>query len=664
MLQATAFCHKQSNMRIWVLPYVHNRLVFAEAAVKTLQKMVFDTLLLDLPGFMNYGSWLNAPLAAFPLVSSLLVKEDEETHSIFPLVPTDAACAAAWLAKKRTLAFECVDPKILLDSSCHDLPMIPSLGDERLISIVGLKPYFERAWHLLDNQCKDSPNPSIGNLLFRGKAVASRIHDRILSSRKVLFVCEYRLWWAVRKALDVEAIGRRESTGNNTLLPTRSCALLLEDPYFMWAAGLFDDYPTINNKFQARIQSESTVSFNKHKILAELIGSISKKSDRLNISADVKETLLSFSRKLREGPNSGESRELSPKLLFEKIQSRLEPKAEDGIAGTLLDYPMPTVKDAAKNPPQYFEITEDRIISSTEKFDLPDVFHANPYGEIIPSQNETDMQLHQSHSSGFVPWLYKVHPVMTRQEVKELDEEIDFGPRWAVKRDYELHSYACRVIRQAVLREGAVDLRDEEFGMFTPISFIFCNSTEKPGKLTVISDNNLTRRQIDLGNFDRANRNEMPPPDSVYSLFATMRARYVLFERHIKREMITSLTLLYSGAEMGLDRYAAIMQRPNGFQCRKRPQEDSDLESFTPADLGLAWAIKYAKKQAIAVAFNGWEPSPDIQQFARKQRKQIFALSLDELPEGMTGRLQQLHFISTALKRHPERERILSRFVG
>ena len=113
--------------------------------------------------------------------------------------------------------------------------------------------------------------------------------------------------------------------------------------------------------------------------------------------------------------------------LSEKIQSRLEPKAEDEIARTLLDYPMPSVQDAAKNPPQYFEITEDSVIPSTKGFDLPDVFHVNPYGEIIPSANETDAQPYQLQGTGFVSWLYKVHPVMTRQEIKEFDEEIDLG---------------------------------------------------------------------------------------------------------------------------------------------------------------------------------------------------------------------------------------------
>ena len=125
-----------------------------------------------------------------------------------------------------------------------------------------------------------------------------------------------------------------------------------------------------------------------------------------------------------------------------------------------------------------------------------------------------------------------------------------------------------------------------------------------------------------------------------------------------------SLTLLFSGSGMGLDRYAAITQQPAEFQCRIRPEDDPELEAFGYPDLGLAWAIKYARKQAIAVAYPGWAPSPEIQEFARQRQKQILELSLDVLPGDLTDRLQRLHFISTPMKLYEEGERIITRFIG
>jgi hypothetical protein len=662
MSHAMAFSLKLSNCRLWVVPYIHSRLIFAEAAVRTLHKRVFDTVLLDLPSFMNHDSWLDAPLEAFPLVSSLLIKEDGKTCSLFPMVPTDASCAAAWFARRRSLAFECVDPIISLNGSSSDIPKATSLGDERLISSIGLKSYFETAWHQLDGQLENTPDSSIKNLMFHGKAVAERIRNRISSSRRVLFVCEYRLWWAVKKALDMPAHGECESGKEDRPLPARSCALLLEDPYFMWSAGLFDDYLAINKKFQKSLQSGSIASFSKYETLAGLIGNLLKKGDLTNISNDAKEALASLAHELRHKSNLGLSRDLSPARFFCNIRSELGDRAEDELTRMLLDYPMPTVLDTAKNPPQFFKIKEERIVPDNARFNLPDVFHANPYGEVISSENESEDRSSQPGSIDLGSCLRNVHPVITRQEAKEL-REYDFGIRWAVKRDYELHAHACRTICQALSPGERTDAEKEELGEFTPISFIFYNGPQRPRKHTVISDNNVTQRQMNLGYVRRSRRDKMPPPDSVYSLFATTRENEILLDDHIERELITSLTLLFSGAAMGLERYDAITQRAKKYQCRTRPQEDPDLEAFRYPDLGLAWAIKYAQKSAIAVACRGWEPSPAVQEFARKKRKQIRTLPLDILPGELTGRLQQLHFISTPLKRHSEREKIVARFV-
>jgi hypothetical protein len=662
MSHAMAFSLRLSNCRLWVVPYVHGRLIFAEAAVKTLHKRIFDTVLLDLPSFMSHDSWLEAPLESFPLVSSLLIKEDGESCSLFPMVPTDAACATAWFARKHSLAFECVDSVILLDDSCHDIPTATSFGDERLIWRMGLKSHFEMAWHQLDRQWENTPDSSIKNLMIHGKAVADRVRHGISSSRRMLFVCEYRLWWAVNKAMDMSAHDQCESGKKNRLLPARSCALLLEDPYFMWAAGLFDDYLAINKRFLESLQSRSIASFNKYETLAGLIGNLSKKGDLINMCNDAKEALTSFVHALRDKSNLGRSQDLSPARFFDNIRSQLGDKAEGELTRMLLDYPMPTVLDTAKNPPQFFKVTEDRIVPDNAKFDLPDVFHANPYGEVVSSENESEDRPSQPGSVDLGSCLRNVHPVITRQEAKELSE-YDFGIRWAVKKDYELHAHACQIVRQALSRRGQTGEEKEEFGEFTPIFFVFCNGPQRPRKHTVISDNNVTQRQMNLGYVRRSNRDRMPAPDSVYSLFATMQEHEVLLDDHIERELITSLTLLFSGAAMGLERYAAITQRPEKYQCRTRPQEDPDLEAFRYPDLGLAWAIKYAQKNAIAVACREWEPSPAVQEFAREKRRQILTLPLDILPGKLAVRLQQLHFISTPLKRHSECERIMARFV-
>ena len=178
MPHLSVFLCRSLNQRFWVLPYVRRRLVFADMAVKAMLKNNFDEILLDLPFFMNQKPWLDAPLEAFPLVSSLLIKGDNESCLIYPLVPTDAACAAAWLARKRALPFQCVD-SMILETSGDDIPTIPDLGDERLVSKMGSKAYFQTAWTHLDALWEKAPDSSLKSLIARGKCVATRISSSV-----------------------------------------------------------------------------------------------------------------------------------------------------------------------------------------------------------------------------------------------------------------------------------------------------------------------------------------------------------------------------------------------------------------------------------------------------------------------------------------------------
>ncbi len=647
-----------SNRTLSVVPYVRGRLVFAEMAVRILRENSFDTVLIDLPRFMNQQQWLDAPLSSFPLVSSLLIQGKNGLCSLYPIVPTDAAYAAAWLARSRSLAFDCVDPVISIDPSDNILSIpIRELGDERLVLTKGPKYYFKTAWADLDVHWREAEGACMRSLVAHGEAIANRISHKTSSGAKVLFICEYRLWWAVHKALHAPVDSRTESLQNIRGRKTCSCALFLEDPYLLWAAGLFDDYLTINKRFYESLVSEGAASFAKYVSLAGLLAGCPSRRGMARLRHDTQNALAALVRSLKNQGKMKTGNSLSPARFLEEAQSCLGPEGGDVLARLLMDYPVPQSADAAKNPPEYFEIEDERIRPSDKWFDLPDVFHAIPYGE--PSRSKTG---NGADGSGQESWLHCIHPVISRQEAKALGEKTsDF--RWAVERDYELHVQACSIVRQIAGRVGSVDLEDEELGTTTPVMFVFSNSSEKPQKLTIVCDNNLTRRQMELQGFEYIPAKDAPAPDFVYSVFATVGALESLFEAHIERELITSLCILFSGTGMGVERYTAIIQQPKRYQCRERPQDDPELSAFKACDLSLAWAIKYARKTAIAVHCPEWEPSQDLQRFARKRRKRILTLSIDVLPEDLANRLRQLHFISNALKLHPEHKRIVARFI-
>ncbi len=661
MSHATALLSRLSNRRLRVIPYVRGRLVFAEIAASTLQEKVFDTVLVDLPCFMNHQRWLDTPLASFPLVSSLLVKKDDGECSLYPLVPTDAACAVAWLARSRSQVFECVDPLTLI-SPCLDISPVPTpeLRDERRISNQGLESYFEPAWLELDDLWEKAPDATMRSLITHGVAVADRISARVPAGRDVFFVCEYRLWWAVRKAMEEPLGSRARASVFDDRQRTYSGARLLEDPYLLWAAGLFDDYPAINRRFHESLVSGSTASFTKFAILEDLLLGCFRPAGTDGAQFPSQDALTSLIRSLRSEAEWKNGGNLPPARFLDHARSCLGPEAGDALVRSLLEYPIPTTADAALNPPEYFEIAGETVILSNRDFDLPDVFHVRPYGE--PRYSGTDPASPAAEDLSRASWLHSIHPVITRQEAKKLGEKAG-DSRWAVERDYELHAQACTIVRRAVAREELVGLEGEELGTHTPVVFLFSNDTKRPRKLTLVCDHNATGRQMQLQGREHIPLEPARASDYVYSLFATTRALESLFESHVEREVITSLALLFSGTGMGLERYAAITRQPRRYQCRIRPQDDPALVAFKPSDLGLAWTLKYARNTTIAVAFPGWEPSQALRKFARRRRKRILTVPLNVLPEDLIQRLTQLHFISNALKTHPDYERIVARFV-
>jgi hypothetical protein len=301
------------------------------------------------------------------------------------------------------------------------------------------------------------------------------------------------------------------------------------------------------------------------------------------------------------------------------------------------------------------------MVSTDKSFDLPDVFHAYPYGE--PGRFQAVQGFPTGEDPDLAPWLRYVRPVLTRQEAKELGLRTS-NSRWAVSGDFELHTRACSLVCQAAAERESAVLGDEILGEYTPVVFLFRVFSEEITKYTLVHNSSLPYREEELRRQGLEAAGREAARDYVYSLFATTRKLDLLFEDHIEREFVTSLTLLFSGKGMGIQRYAAIIRQPRKYQCRQGPREDPELRNFRSCDIGLAWAVKYARKTVLAVAAPGWEPRREVEDFAHKQSKRILTVPLAVLPHDLTERISRLHFISNALKAHPECERIVARFVS
>jgi len=328
-----------------------------------------------------------------------------------------------------------------------------------------------------------------------------------------------------------------------------------------------------------------------------------------------------------------------------------EPAAR-AIAKDLLDYPQAKASDADQLLPAYLQVTSDTVVEAHDHFSLADVFHARPYydatsverGRFLTAQEQVDRQR----------WLAALRPFVTRQEAKLLTRGVGGMVRWAVKSDYQLHQRVCALLRGMAQSTGL----DE----FTPVAFVFTSSTEG-NHSSCVHDSNITQRGMELGDATLGGSVRLEP-DMVYSLFSTVSGRETPFPPHLERDCLTTLALLFTGVSMGLERYASITARPKKLQCRVPPESDSELAGFGLAERGLAWCVKWATDAVIAAVHPGWEPSGKLLEFAQKRRVEILRIGLDALPEATVRRLQQMHYTSTSLKRHPDSETIVQRFTA
>jgi hypothetical protein len=678
-----------------ILPYVRGRLVFSELVGRAIEEEEFDLLVLDLPHFMKDKQCLDIPLRFFPLASSLIIQKDKSNFVLFPFVPNDAACIGAYIARRKFNGFfECVDDHIIDYPEGYLFQPEMALRDDYFVFSEGLKEYFTQVWDRMNSLWNEISYLQRSYTIYRASIVTRRLKECLARGGRTLFLCEYQLWWAVKKFLEDEE--SRFKLSSPLRLKEWKGACLVEDPYLLWARGLLDDYPAINYRFFLKLQEGKVQVFDKLKTLNETLANLTSPGKFMEVKNPSIRSLESFTcyLKSRVFP-SGRIIPLPTAHLFDAARSCLGREVARELAKRLLRYPAPIIYRPNDLQPTFFTITPDSMVLEGEVFDLPDVLHSSLYwgspmtsGQFYPSLEEEERKY----------WVEQVNPYITQQETKQMEEK-GGAARWAIEADYRFHEVACscakKVVGKGVNRirverswgtlgdgihwkatimamaqgEKAIYIKRrisrkgeiKNFNEYTPIVFLFSDGIEGNGTST-IHDSNITQRHMELG--DRGiSYGSFPKPDMVHSVFLTSQKTENLWGHHVQREGLTSITFLYTRSLMGVKRYEAINRRSERFQCRVEPASDGELKEFPRSELGAAWAIKYAQEAVIVVAYPGWKPSGRLQQFAQKKRVQLITVPLSILSPGMIRRLRQIYFISTPLKRHPEREKIVKRFL-
>jgi hypothetical protein len=381
----------------------------------------------------------------FPYASSLIIRSADSRVTLLPFVPSDAACVGAFLAKKSSCEVACLDDSKLVNYPEGSLfQPACALGDDYFVFSDGPERYFAPAWQHMDDSWKDASSMQQQFTNARASLVAERLRRLLLQRKRILFVCNYALWWSVKRHLD----GNADPFGKPLVPLTAPCsaALTMEDPYLLWSRGLFDDYPHINLQFHQKMRAGKASSFEKADALqtvliqsasARALGEAGNPSVRL---------LVAFERYLTIRVSSAQRIvPLPASQLLDSAHACIGGEFAERLSKKLLSYPMPVAFAA----PAYLRITEDTITDQGESFDLPDASHCRLYYE--NAESGINPSLTREEESERERWLELVHPHITRQEISEMGHELG-AVRWAVKDDYRLHQNVCSYIREIVRR--------------------------------------------------------------------------------------------------------------------------------------------------------------------------------------------------------------------
>jgi hypothetical protein len=685
----------QGRPGLAIVPYVRGRLSFAQIAVAAIEAGRFNRVVVDLPRFLTRGELIELAHSAFPLAFTMIVRKGPGRHLLLPFVPNDAGCIATFSARRKRIGYECIDSENLVFHSEGTI-FSPDLTppDDFFALSKGLDGYFAPLWSRMDAMWEQAPPVTKAFTAARASLVAARLAEAHASGGRTLFVCEYRLWWAIRRAFESEIKGDTPSCA--TPREELGLAFLAEDPYRLWIMGLLDDYPCVNLKFFEAVKNGNARSFDKLEALGTTLQELIEKTDPCVANGRSLTRFLAFRRYLwARIIGSGRVVPLPSAHLLDAAESCFGKEFARELAGTLLSYPVPD-NQCGKNGSGFYSLTPDGTLKGGAAFELPDILETgDSFGTVfrgggigLPGVEDSDRDR----------WADIARRSLTRAEEKSLNGTC-IGVTWAVKDDYILHQGACGLVRENIARDArrAVvkrswggmgdgiqwkatirarameekalyvrkrrsELRSLSIDAYTPHVFLFSDRIDDCA-FSVIHDANLSQRNIHLGN-DMFPFEQHPAPDHVYSLFKAVGRIESSLNGHIRREWNEALAFLYTRSHMGVERYDAITRKHARYQCRQTPFEDPELADFSHAEKFVAWSVKYAERAAVVVAYRGWSLSEKLAPYARDKNVKVIIVPLETLSPSLVRRLRTTHFISTALKKHPSREKLLQRFVA
>lgn len=691
---------------ISVVPYVKGRLVFADIVAKLLSRGTYDRVLIDFPASMDEDrEWLSIPLLMLPTPQVLMITRNDGSYRAIPFVPNDAACAAARVCLDRSIPFECIDDPDLVN---YPKEGFLSQGEGPKNDYRVWRDGLEALFHSLQSGFEEEWG-SIGPEArffskYRAHLMAGKIRDALQKDRLILLVCEYRLFWTILQVFDQHMHDIRY------LFKGKKAPAILRflDPCTAWAERLLDDYPSVTLDFWNALKNGEIESFRKQASLEKTIRSAvtgrGQKEEGKMSDFSIRR-ITAFQRYLRKITHDSGNHIPEPEHeLFHAVQACGDRRMFHDLARALLDY------SHVLNDEQRLFLSENEGLFGFPESDQAGMgyddlllcFNGRPlsgYGNSC----EKGRRAEEREVRLFIADHARTD--VTPEEMKHLRALSTVNHmNWAVQDDYIEHERLCSQARLVSERIEALYVPRRTWGSiekgihwpatlvsrakgesdiyvrhglkknrvlnkmneFTPVVVLFEKDVEiiNNSYSSTIYDSNITQRNIDLGNedfpFDRH-----PEPDRVLSLYYTGSRSKIegAIEGNLYRIDLTSITLLYTKHCMGIERYGAINSRERKYQCRLMPDWDDEVNTFPLSERGNAWAAKYAEDTVIVVAHENWLPSERLAEYVRNRGIRIAYVPIGSFSEDFIERTSKLHFISTALKKHPNSPSIIRRFV-
>jgi hypothetical protein len=460
-----------------VLPYVRHRLVFAHLAAKILKENRYDALLVDLPRFMNDPYWLNVPLKLFPQVSLAVFGRNDGGFRTIILAPNDAACLGVYLAHTTSLPCRSLDDSDLLNYPPAAIfsPLL-RMGDDYQVIHLGLGRYFQPLWDQMDVAWARAKAQQQFFTRYRAGEVLKSLKASLQLGRKMLFVCEYQLWWALRQLLQEKPQHQVRYLFKWDNAPG---ILRVEDPYLAWVHGLLDDYPAVNLHFWQCLNSGDPGSFDKlaaFEVILERVmtGKEPKPSDQAHggkvilfeqylkklrrkivgrktqerVSGISVRAMISFLRYLKKLTISHQRFLPVPgEQLFHAAQACGGTVFHKHLAREFMSYPRElTGKQVNIILEQGGAVILGGLGLDLTGYDyLPSFFTGPPYTYDEGQNNRRGGDLEKEARQRAMDL---IHPQMTAEEKQEFTQDEDYSfIEWEVIDDYKHHAHACERVR-------------------------------------------------------------------------------------------------------------------------------------------------------------------------------------------------------------------------